>query len=118
MSWATPHVVKLARGESATIRPRGHSMAPLIVSGQEVTVEPTGSHQVQPGDVVLCRVHGQHYLHLVKAVQGDRHLIGNNRGGINGWVNRRSPRYASCKCGSSGSPLEGSLVVRVPFSEA
>jgi hypothetical protein len=33
-------------------------------------------------------VRGRVYLHLVKAVQGDRVLIGNNRGGTNGWVNR------------------------------
>jgi len=26
------------------------------------------------------------YLHLIKAVDGQRFLIGNNRGGINGWV--------------------------------
>ena len=90
MSWATPYVARLTSGESVTFRPRGHSMSPLIVSGQEVTVEPIGDQAVQPGDVVLCRVRGQHYLHLVKAVQGDRYLIGNNRGGINGWVNRRA----------------------------
>ena len=90
MSWATPHVTKLAKGQSVTFRPRGYSMAPLIVSGQEVTVEPVGSHKVQSGDVVLCRVRGQHYLHLVKAVQGDRYLIGNNRGRLNGWINRRA----------------------------
>jgi len=29
------------------------------------------------------------YLHLVKAVQGERFQIGNNRGGINGWITRR-----------------------------
>lgn len=32
---------------------------------------------------------GAQYLHLVKAVQGDRFQIGNNRGGINGWVTLR-----------------------------
>jgi hypothetical protein len=26
---------------------------------------------------------------LIKAIQGDRFQIGNNRGGINGWVTRR-----------------------------
>jgi hypothetical protein len=25
-------------------------------------------------------------LHLVKAIDGGRFLIGNNRGGVNGWV--------------------------------
>lgn len=38
------------------------------------------------GDVVLVRVHGRVYLHLIKATDGGRFLIGNNRGGINGWV--------------------------------
>ena len=90
MSWATPYLPRLARNESVTFRPRGHSMEPLIASGQEVTVEPIGSRPIQPGAVVLCRVRGQHYLHLVKAVQGDRYLIGNNRGRINGWVSRNA----------------------------
>jgi hypothetical protein len=36
------------------------------------------------------RYRGREYLHLVKARQGDRYLIGNNRGGINGWVGRRA----------------------------
>jgi len=40
------------------------------------------------GDIVLCRVRGREYLHLVKAVQDRRYLIGNNRGGTNGWVGR------------------------------
>ena len=88
MSWASPYLPRLARGESVTLRPRGHSMEPLIASGQRVTVEPIGSRPIEVGDVVLCRVRRQHYLHLVKAVQGGRYLIGNNRGRINGWVGR------------------------------
>jgi len=32
------------------------------------------------------RVHGNDYLHLIKAIDGTRFQIGNNRGGINGWV--------------------------------
>ena len=90
MSWASPYLPRLARGETVTLRPRGHSMEPLIASGQQVTVEPIGSRPIEVGDVVLCRVRGQNYLHLVKAVQADRYLIGNNRGGINGWVSRRA----------------------------
>jgi hypothetical protein len=41
------------------------------------------------GDIVLCRVNGSQYLHLVKAIHGDRFHVGNNRGGINGWITRR-----------------------------
>jgi hypothetical protein len=38
------------------------------------------------GDIVLVRVNGRVYLHLIKAVGGGRFLIGNNKGGVNGWV--------------------------------
>jgi hypothetical protein len=41
------------------------------------------------GDIVLCKVSGAQDLHLVKAIQGERLQIGNNRGGINGWITRR-----------------------------
>jgi hypothetical protein len=35
---------------------------------------------------VLCKVRGAEYLHIVKAIRGERFQIGNNRGGINGWI--------------------------------
>ena len=59
-----------------------------IESGQLVTLKPGREPSV--GDAVLCRVKGNVYIHLVKAVQGHgekrRFLIGNNRGGTNGWT--------------------------------
>ena len=70
-------------------RPRGNSMVGKIESGQLCTVEPLGDHVLRTGDIVLCRVKGAQYLHLVKAIQGERLQIGNNRGGINGWITRR-----------------------------
>jgi len=60
-----------------------------IESEQLVTVEPLPADP-QVGDIVLCRVRGNDYLHLVKAVDGERFQIGNNRGHINGWVSRNS----------------------------
>jgi len=57
-----------------------------IESGQLCTVEPADPATLQTGDIVLCNVNGRQYLHLVKAVEGDRFLIGNNRGRVNGWV--------------------------------
>jgi hypothetical protein len=89
MGWADGHIERLARGETVQFRPRGHSMVGKIASGQLCTVEPLGAHVLEPGDIVLCRVSGNQYLHLVKAIQGERYQIGNNRGGINGWVTRR-----------------------------
>ena len=66
-------------------------MAGKIDSGQLVTVAPLAEgRDPSPGDIVLCKVNGAQYLHLVKAVQGSRYQIGNNRGRINGWTSRRS----------------------------
>lgn len=88
MSWAMHAKEALKRGESVQIRPRGHSMRGRVNDGDLVTLEPCDPDTVKPGDVVLVRVNGKDYLHLVKAVQvhGKRFLIGNNRGGTNGWV--------------------------------
>jgi len=89
MGWADGHITRLQHGETVQFRPRGNSMIGKIASGDLCTVAPIGDHVLLVGDVVLCRVHGNQYLHLVKAIQGDRYQIGNNRGGINGWVTRR-----------------------------
>lgn len=86
MGWATGHIARLKLGETVAFRPRGNSMSPRIESGQLCTVEPALPENLRPGDIVLCRVHGTEYLHFVKAVQGGRFQIGNNRGHINGWV--------------------------------
>lgn len=90
MGWAGGHIARLALGETVQFRPRGHSMTGKVNDGQLCTVAPFhGDHALSVGDIVLCRVKGSQYLHLVKALQGDRVQIGNNRGGINGWVTRR-----------------------------
>lgn len=63
-------------------------MRPRVNDGARVTLEPIGERALCIDDIVLVRVGGRDYLHLIKAVQGERYLIGNNRGGINGWVGR------------------------------
>lgn len=88
MGWAAPHIRRLAEGETVQFRPRGGSMAGKVPSGALVTVEPIGSRALHVGDVVLCKVRGQEYLHLIKAIGVGRYLIGNNVGGTNGWTSR------------------------------
>jgi len=61
-------------------------MFPLIESGQLCTVAPVRPEALSPGDIVLCRVNGSEYLHLVKAVRDGQYQIGNNKGRVNGWV--------------------------------
>ena len=86
MGWATGHIAKLQNGETVQFRPRGNSMQGKIGSGQLCTVEPVEPEAIRAGDIVLCKVNGSQYLHLVRAIQGDRFQIANNRGRINGWI--------------------------------
>jgi hypothetical protein len=87
MGWATNYIAKLKVGETVAFRPRGNSMVGKIESGQLCTVEPIQDHsKLNVGDIVLCKVAGSEFLHLIKAIQGSRFQIGNNRGRINGWV--------------------------------
>jgi hypothetical protein len=91
MGWATGHIAKLRQGLTVSFRPRGHSMTGRIASGQLCTVAPVAdATTLEVDDVVLCKVSGAEYLHLIKAIQGERFQIGNNRGHINGWVTARS----------------------------
>src|SRR5262249_53979435 len=86
MGWAANHIERLRSGETISFRPRGNSMTGKIESGQLCTVEPADPSKIAVGSIVLCRVKGAEYLHLVKAIDGERFLIGNNRGRINGWI--------------------------------
>lgn len=86
MGWAAQYIEQLRSGKTVSFRPRGQSMSPKIRSGQLCTVEPVDVAALQVGDIVLCKVRGNEYLHLIKAVQGGRFQIGNNRGFINGWI--------------------------------
>jgi len=61
-----------------------------IESGQLCTVAPVDTSSLNVGDIVLCRVGGSEYLHIIKAIGRGRFQIGNNRGGINGWVGPNS----------------------------
>lgn len=86
MSWANFAKEKLRQGETIKIKPRGHSMRGKVNNGATVTLEPCNSADLKVGNIVLVRVKGNDYLHLIKAMNNGRFLIGNNRGGVNGWV--------------------------------
>jgi hypothetical protein len=80
---------RVAEGRTVEFRPSGSSMVPLIRSRQLVTVSPVDPTKVEVGDIVLARVAGTTYLHLVSAVDAGRGRvqISNNRGRVNGWTN-------------------------------
>jgi len=64
-------------------------MTGRIASGQLCSVVPL-DRDPQKGDIVLCRVRGHQYLHLVTAVRGDQYQISNNHGHVNGWTSRKN----------------------------
>jgi Peptidase S24-like len=82
------YAAQVAAGGTVSFRPTGSSMAPLIRSRQLVTVQPIKASAVEVGDIVLARVKGTVYLHLVSAVDNTRGRveISNNRGRVNGWT--------------------------------
>jgi hypothetical protein len=86
VGWAIRYIEGLRAGQTVQFRPRGNSMVGRIKSGQLCMVAPVRPETLQVDDIVLCKVNGREYLHLVKAISGARFQIGNNRGLINGWV--------------------------------
>ncbi len=89
MGWANFAIEKLQNGETVKIRPSGHSMRGRVKHKDIVTLAPCDPDDLEVGDVVLVRVRGNVFLHLIKSIDNKkRFLIGNNRGKINGWVGR------------------------------
>ncbi|SRR3972149_2738720 len=80
---------RLQNGETFVTSEKGNSMVPLIKSGQEHKIAPITIDEVKVGDIVYAKVHGNFYTHLVKAINAQKGcLIGNNKGGINGWTKK------------------------------
>lgn len=78
---------RILEGETVTFETSGNSMTPKINSGDTVTVSPiTPDHEFKRGDIVLVKVRGNLYLHLVSAIERDRVQISNNHGRVNGWT--------------------------------
>jgi len=78
---------KLQNGETFVTSEKGNSMVPLIKSGQDHKITPISLEECEIGDIVYCKVKGNFYTHLVKAKDNKKGvLIGNNKGGINGWT--------------------------------
>jgi hypothetical protein len=74
MGWATSYIQQLKEGQTVKFRPRGHSMRGKIDSGQLCTVVPLSAvDAIAVGDIVLCKVNGAEYLHLVKAIRGQQY---------------------------------------------
>jgi len=79
-------VERLLAGETIISKEPGSSMLPIIKSKQPVEIEPATWENVEVDDIVYVKVKGNVFTHLVKAKDITKGvLIGNNKGGINGW---------------------------------
>ena len=85
---------RLQAGETCKVTGYGNSMTPILLSGQPVVCEPVRKDTVlRKRDIILCKVKGHFYLHLIWAVKKGRggtetYLIGNNHGHPNGTIGR------------------------------
>jgi len=97
MGWAKQYIEALSENKSISFRPHGNSMSGKIESGNLCTLNPVDDTGLNIGDIVLCRVNGSEYLHLIKAKneKQERYQIGNNKGKINGWV-KKSAIFGKC----------------------
>lgn len=63
------------------------SMRKAIKHGQTLTMSPIADpKEIQVGNFVLVRWHQGDIFHIVGDIQGDRYLIVNSLGKVNGWV--------------------------------
>jgi hypothetical protein len=64
-----------------------------IEDGEEILIAPSIADELEIGDIMLARIRGKRYfhlvLHLIHARNGDSFLIGNNFGREDGWVEAR-----------------------------
>jgi hypothetical protein len=64
-------------------------MTPKIHSKDLVTLSSDIS-DINKNDIVLCKVKGSFYIHLVTAVKDDQYQISNNHGLVNGWITKNA----------------------------
>jgi phage repressor protein C with HTH and peptisase S24 domain len=82
-------IENLKRDGEISIRPSGNSMTPRIKSKDLVTLTNDIS-DINKNDIVLCKVKGSYYIHLVTAIKGDQYQISNNHGHVNGWITKNA----------------------------
>jgi len=89
-NWAAHAVEELRAGREVQVRPRGHSMQGQINDGDLITLEPIQASKLQADDIVLARVRGRRYFHLVLhqvlECEAEQLLIGSRNGRIDGWI--------------------------------
>lgn len=85
----------LREGEICKVTGIGNSMTPILKSRQSVICIPvTDEVELKKRDIVMCKVNGHFYLHLIWSVKRGKNnceqfLIGNNHNHANGTIGRQ-----------------------------
>ena len=78
-----------ASADYNTIKEKVISIYKSIAGSEDEITEET---ELNKKDIVLCKVKGHYYLHLIHSIKtnkkGSSYLIGNNHGHMNGWISR------------------------------
>ena len=81
----------LQNGETCIVTGYGNSMTPKLKSGESVIMEPVIEETIlKKGDIVLCKVNGNYYCHLISSIRGNSYQISNNHKHVNGWVSKNN----------------------------
>lgn len=92
MGWADKYIKILFERGEVIFNPFGNSMKGKIESGDtcKIIIIPNIIYNI--GDIVLCKVSGKQYLHLISAIDRSnvKFQISNNKNYINGWINYHS----------------------------
>lgn len=97
MGWADQYIKVLFETGEVQFKPSGNSMQGKVESGDLVKVINSSFMPYKVGDIVLCKVAGKQYLHLISALDSDgkRAQISNNKGFVNGWI-KKTAIYGIC----------------------
>jgi len=81
----------LQSGETCIVTGYGNSMTPKLKSGESVIMEPVNENtELKKGDIVLCKVNGNYYCHLISSIKGNSYQISNNHKHVNGWISKNN----------------------------
>ncbi|WP_452602249.1 hypothetical protein [Pontimicrobium sp. MEBiC06410] len=86
MGWVKDALKELSKNNKCQVRPQGGSMKGRIESGQLVTIQRIEPEQIVINDIVFVKWKDNYLLHLIKDIQNENILIGNNLGKLNGWI--------------------------------
>jgi len=79
----------LKNGETCIVTGYGNSMTPKLKNGESVIMEPVTENTIlEKNDIVLCKVNGHYYCHLISAIKNNSYQISNNHKRVNGWISK------------------------------